>query len=94
MSEIDDWLLAYADGLHTPQAVKEKLAAALLDAGMMKLAARSLQGEWSDFDSEHATPKMALVVAIMNAPYGSGGNSTKAQRSAFAERVKQGEFDG
>lgn len=73
--------------------MNEKLAVALLDAGMMKLAARALQAEFSDFDSEHATPKMELVRQIMEQPYGDG-YPRKEVRVRLAERVKTGEFDG
>jgi len=91
--EVDDQLRRFVESLSTPATVNESLAVALMDTSLMKLAARALQGEFSDFDSPHATPKIELVRAIDAAPYGDGYPG-KTARMTLIERVKTGEFDG
>lgn len=65
-------------------STKERLAQALHAAGLFDLEKRARAGEFSDFESEHATPQMELVHALQ----------TRGQAAhAFAARVMDGEFD-
>lgn len=64
---------------------KVRLASALEAAGLTHLAEAARRGEWDDYESESATPKIELVRALRLAP---------GQAAAeLARRVMAGEFD-
>ncbi len=62
----------------------QRLREALFEAGFSELAARAGRGEFDDFRSPHALPKMELIRLLCKR--GRRGRE-------FAERVKSGEFD-
>ena len=47
-----------------PTPTKERLAQRLRSLGLFDLEDRARKGEFSDFESEHATPKVQLVFAL------------------------------
>lgn len=62
----------------------ERLAEALFEAGFSELGARARRGEFDDFRSPHAFPKIELVRLLVK----------RGQRGRdFTERIKAGEFD-
>lgn len=68
------------------EPTKVRLARELQKAGFEAFAVRAESGEFDDYESPHATPQVALVVAL-NA-------IDTAEAHAFAKRVIRGEFDG
>jgi hypothetical protein len=64
---------------------KDKLAEALRQAGLPKIAGRAARGEFDDFLSPHATPQMELIKALDI----SGSHAARAIR----KRVINGDFD-
>jgi hypothetical protein len=66
--------------------IDKKLSAALIDAKLPSLAGRALAGEFSDFRSPHAMPKVVLVQYL--------DREHTAEASSLARRVISGEFDG
>lgn len=83
---VDDMLRGIADNLHTPTGTNERLKYALQQVGLDALAERAAAGEFSDFDSPHAMPKMVLhsELLALGTP----------EATAIDERMKNGEFDG
>ena len=67
------------------RASDAKLAAALLDAGLIDLAKRAETGEFNEFFGPHATPELILAAEL--AEIGS------AQALAMRVRLIEGEFD-
>jgi hypothetical protein len=62
----------------------QRLAEALKEAGYPEsVIDRAKMGEWSDFKTELAAPKMDLVAMLV-----------RDGHDDLAERVKTGEFDG
>ncbi len=69
------------------EPTKERLARALETADCPDLADRARAGEYSDFDSPHATPKVVLVNLLR------GRGEHHPARRILAQRIVQGEFD-
>jgi hypothetical protein len=63
----------------------QKLSAALMDAKLPGLAGRALAGEFSDFRSPHAMPKVTLVKYLRD--------EGTPDALVVAKRVMNGEFD-
>lgn len=76
------------------EPTKTRLAHALRTAGFEELANRAEQGEFSDFESPHALPKIELVGALSSI-YKNYGLPTETCQKAhnIAQAVMRGEYD-
>jgi hypothetical protein len=72
-------------------STKERLAQRLHSLGLFDLEERARAGEWSDFESEHACPKVNLVGQLKKI-YDSPSPSA-AMAFQLAREVMEGKWD-
>lgn len=68
------------------EPTKERLAAALREAGLLDLAAEAERGLYDDYESPMAFPQMNLVHRL--------GEVGTPEALAIADQVRNGDFDG
>jgi hypothetical protein len=75
------------------EPTKLRLARMLRDNGFPVLAERAEEGEFSDFESDHALPKIELVGLLADI-YKHSPDPKRCQRAYdLAQMVMEGEFD-
>lgn len=72
-----------------PESTADRLAQALRDANLYRLADRAQTGEFDDFRSEHAFPLVTLTMELKAASTPQNHRLVKA----LIEDVKAGRFD-